>query len=51
VLDAYRSEGGRLVATAQAVDLVNRALRGEAFVPQSAGSPDARRGTARTAGT
>jgi hypothetical protein len=43
VLAAYRSEGSRLVETAQAVDLVNRALRGETFVPQAAGSPDARR--------
>jgi hypothetical protein len=34
VLVAYRSEGHRLVATAQAVDLVARALRGEVFRPQ-----------------
>src|SRR5262245_55122209 len=37
VLDAYQSEGRRLVATARAVDLVSRALRGESFVPQLAG--------------
>jgi hypothetical protein len=34
VLAAYRAEGRRLVATAQAVDLVARALRGEVFSPQ-----------------
>jgi hypothetical protein len=34
VLAAYRGEGRRLVATAQAVDLVARALRGEVFRPQ-----------------
>jgi hypothetical protein len=34
VLAAYRAEGRRLVATAQAVDLVARALRGEVFTPQ-----------------
>jgi hypothetical protein len=38
VLEAYRTEGQRLVATAKAVDLVGRALRGESFVPQLAGS-------------
>ncbi len=38
---AYRSEGRRLVATAQAVDLVARALRGEVFRPQiRAGRPE-----------
>jgi hypothetical protein len=41
VLDAYKAEGQRLVATAKAVDLVGRALRGETFVPQLAGSRDA----------
>lgn len=46
VLDAYRAEGARLVATAKAVDLITRALRGQEFVPQLAGSQDARR-TAR----
>jgi hypothetical protein len=43
VLAAYRAEGRRLVATAQAVDLVARALRGEVFTPQlqdAAVSPD-----------
>jgi hypothetical protein len=49
VLAAYRSEGSRLVATARAVDLVGRALRGEVFAPQLAGSADARRGAARAA--
>jgi hypothetical protein len=34
VLEVYRSEGRRLVETARAVDLVGRALRGEAFTPQ-----------------
>jgi hypothetical protein len=34
VLAAYRSEGKRLVDTARAVDLVARALRGEAFPPR-----------------
>jgi hypothetical protein len=38
VLAAYQAEGQRLVATAKAVDLVGRALRGETFVPQLAGS-------------
>lgn len=33
VLAAYRKEGARLAATAQAVDLVERALRGEVFTP------------------
>jgi hypothetical protein len=34
VLDAYRAEGSRLVATARAVDLVGRGLRGEEFTPR-----------------
>jgi hypothetical protein len=34
VLAAYRAEGRRLVATAQAVELVARALRGEVFTPR-----------------
>jgi hypothetical protein len=34
VLAVYSSEGSRLVATARAVDLVGRALRGEVFAPQ-----------------
>jgi hypothetical protein len=33
VLAAYRAEGQRLAATARAVDLVARALRGEVFKP------------------
>ena len=43
VLDAYRTEGRRLVETARAVDLVGRALRGEVFTPQMAGTQDERR--------
>ncbi len=34
VLEAYRAEGRRLVAAAQAVDLIGRALRGEVFRPR-----------------
>ena len=34
VLAAYRKEGARLAATAEAVDLVERALRGEEFTPR-----------------
>ncbi len=34
VLAAYRNEGRRLVATASAVGLVERALRGETFTPR-----------------
>ena len=37
VLAVYRTEGGRLAATAKAADLVEQALRGEEFVPQLAG--------------
>ena len=33
VLAAYRKEGARLAATAEAVNLVERALRGEVFTP------------------
>jgi hypothetical protein len=43
VLSAYETEGQRLVATARAVDLVGRALRGETFVPGLASSPGSRR--------
>jgi hypothetical protein len=43
ILAAYQTEGRRLVATARAVELVSRALRGEEFVPQLGGSPDDRR--------
>ena len=41
VLAAYRKEGARLAATAQAVDLVERALRGEAFTPKMSLPPTA----------
>src|SRR5690242_5337616 len=41
VLAAYRAEGRRLVATAQAVELVARALRGEVFTPQLQEAPPA----------
>jgi hypothetical protein len=33
-LAAYRTEGFRLAATARAVELVERAIRGEAFAPR-----------------
>ena len=36
VLAAYAREGNRLAATATAVDLVERALRGEVFTPKLA---------------
>jgi hypothetical protein len=45
VLEVYRTEGSRLVETARAVDLVGRALRGEVFTPQLAGTQDKGRGT------
>jgi hypothetical protein len=34
VHDAYRREGPRLVRLADAIELVERALRGEHFVPR-----------------
>ncbi|MFI0422836.1 hypothetical protein [Spongiactinospora sp. 9N601] len=34
VLETYRQEGPRLVRLAAAIDLVDRALRGEPFVPR-----------------
>jgi hypothetical protein len=34
VLTAYQTEGRRLAATARAVDLVERAIRGEVFSPR-----------------
>ena len=34
VLTAYRTEGRRLAATARAVVLVERAIRGEIFAPK-----------------
>ena len=57
VLAAYRKEGARLAATAQAVDLVERALRGEVFTPKMSLPPavptagEARAGEAKTGGT
>src|SRR6202041_1560326 len=39
VLAAYRKEGARLAATARAVGLVERALRGEAFTHPLASQP------------
>ena len=51
VLDAYRTEGTRLVETARAVDLVGRALRGEVFAPQLAGTQDKGRSTAGKRGS
>jgi hypothetical protein len=50
VLDAYRTEGTRLVETARAVDLVGRALRGEVFMPQLAGTQDTGRSPASKRG-
>jgi hypothetical protein len=41
VLAAYRKEGARLAATAQAVDLIERALRGEVFTPTMSLPPTA----------
>ena len=41
VLAAYRKEGARLAATAEAVDLVERALRGEDFTPKMSLPPAA----------
>jgi hypothetical protein len=40
VLEVYRNEGARLAAAARAVELVERALRGEVFVPQLGGKQD-----------
>ena len=37
VLSAYRNEGRRLAAAAQAADLLDRALHGEVFVRQAGG--------------
>jgi hypothetical protein len=48
VLAAYQAEGRRLVAAARAADLVSRALHGETFVPQFAGSQDSTRRAAAT---
>src|SRR5215472_11707046 len=49
VLAAYRAEGRRLVATAQAVELVARALRGEVFTPQPQDALSAKRKAADAA--
>lgn len=40
VLNAYRSEGSRLVRAARGADLIGRALRGEEFRPQLGGTHD-----------
>ncbi len=37
VLTAYRNEGRRLAAAAQAADLIERALHGEVFIRQAGG--------------
>jgi hypothetical protein len=44
VLAAYRKEGARLAATARAVGLVERALRGEVFTPKMASKRAATKG-------
>ena len=41
VLAAYRKEGARLAAVASAVDLIERALRGEVFMPKMGLPPTA----------
>src|SRR5208282_927478 len=46
VLAAYRKEGARLAATARAVGLIERALRGEVFTPKMSAAPTARPRTA-----
>jgi hypothetical protein len=45
VLAAYRKEGARLAGTAEAVDLVERALRGEDFTPKMSLPPAPERQT------
>ena len=45
VLVAYRKEGARLAETARAVDLVERALRGEVFTPRMGLPPTAAEAT------
>jgi hypothetical protein len=44
VLAVYRKEGARLAETARAVDLVERALRGEVFTPKMSPPPTAAAG-------
>lgn len=51
VLAAYQTEGRRLVAAARAAELLSRALHGETFVPQLAGTQDAARDAGRDAGS
>ena len=52
VLAAYRKEGARLAATAEAVELVERALRGEVFTPKmSLPSAESRIGEPEGAGS
>jgi hypothetical protein len=51
VLAAYQAEGRRLVATARGAELVSRALHGESFVPQLAGTQDGKRHAADSAST
>jgi len=46
VLAAYRKEGARLAATARAVGLIERALRGEVFTPKMSLAPADRPPTA-----
>ena len=46
VLAAYREEGARLAASARAVALVERALRGELFTPKMSPTTTARPGPA-----
>ncbi|MGO8883885.1 MAG: hypothetical protein ACLPUO_04210 [Streptosporangiaceae bacterium] len=43
VLAVYRSEGSRLAAAARSVDLIERALHGEVFLPQLGGRQEAAR--------
>ena len=49
VLAAYRKEGARLAATARAVGLVERALRGEVFTPKMSPTTTAQPRTAEPA--
>ena len=42
VLAVYRKEGARLAATARAVGLIERALRGEVFTPKMSPTTTAR---------
>lgn len=49
VLAVYQAEGRRLVAAARAAELVSRALHGETFVPQLAGTQDDARRTVDSA--